>query len=74
MRCAGFLLTLLALVSASVLYGAADIQQAVQDYANFFRRKSTGSLAGFKECFVPDERGNIYALPSDAACACIFLT
>ena len=46
------------------LYGAADINQAVRDYASFYNINSSGSLESFKNCFVPEERNNIFSLPT----------
>ena len=66
MRNTWILSGVLMLLGISTLYGAADIQQAVRDYASFYRRNSAGKLDSFKACFAPEERGNIYALPLDS--------
>ena len=57
------LFSLLLLLGGITLYSAPDIQQAVRDYASFYRKNSSGTLEQFKKCFVPGERSNIYALP-----------
>ena len=59
-----FLLNLALLLTAGGIYAATDVNSAVKDYVSFFSVNSSGSLENFKNCFVPEERSNIFTLPS----------
>ena len=64
MKNARTVLSLLVLGTVLPLYGGNDIYNTVKVYANFYNRNSSDTLESFKKCFVPEERGNVYALPS----------